>query len=444
MPIDPSIPLAYRPAQILTPAEAETRMLTLAQMEQAQRLREQQQRLNEARMAQQSQLHQQRLQMGEQNLRSLQLRAKQDAEKLERAERIRSLLAEKSVEEAMPEIMKIDPEAGFVFQKRIDEQKQRQLEQQQVVPLPENLAKLAGMEPGTKISTKHLDDLIRADAYNQDVASRIEARKSPKPVKTEIITDNDGNVSAVSVMPDGTVKWQPVEGVTGKAAQQKPAATQFFTDDSGKVSAVSIMPDGTVKSHPIEGVRGKSQQSSNAPSATRIVTDDAGNLAAVSVMKDGTVKAQPITGIKGKTSGEPGGDPLKKLEALRQEELRLEKEEQDLGARRAAIGAQTTSGKVVRNGKPHTLTAEERAALDAEYKALDKRWGEVQTRKQQIADQRAGLKGLTSAPSAPVATQAAQPPPQTYTEAQVRERAKARGINPDDAVKAARAKGLIR
>jgi hypothetical protein len=441
--------MAYRPAQILTPAQAQTRMATLAGLEQEQRLREQQQRLNEERMAQERLFGQQRLQLGEQNLRALQMRVKEAADKLDRAERIRGLLGQKSLEEALPEIMKIDPDAGFAFQKHLDEQTQRKLEQQQVVPLPENLSSLAGLPAGTKISTKHLDELIRADAYKREIESRMDARNNPKPVKTEIVTDDKGAMSVVSVMPDGSVKAQPVEGVTGKSAQPKPIATQFITDDSGKVSAVSVMPDGTVNARPIEGVRGKSQQSSNAPSATRIVTDDAGNLAAVSVMKDGTVRAQPITGIKGKTSGAPGADPQKRLEALRQEELRLEKEEQELGARRAEIGAQTTTGKVVRNGKSHTLTPEERAVLDAEYKAADKRWNEVQTRKQQIAAQRAGLKGeapTLAAPPVPPAPQSITQPsrPATFTETQVRERAKGRGLDPDAAVRAARAAGLLR
>jgi len=406
MPINPSIPLSgvAGPGPLL-PQDLEQKRLTLRNLARQEGLDGQQSRLNEQRID------------------SNDLAMQQQQDTIGRATRVRDIVARTGGNldaKAIAEIRSIDPGAADAFEQRAHQQWKRNADRndylisaleplageedpakfgaqykvqrarllasklfgedeiepemtreqlmgmlppeaqqklREMVPLPKYLAEATGIPAGTKMSAARLEGLMRAHAYQENADSLAEQRKNPKPSSTQLLTNEDGTMSAVQVMPDGKVKVTPVEGVKPQKKTERPASTQLMTDDDGNVTAVQVMSDGTVRSQPVSGVKGKTR----------------------------------LSDIGGEDANK------KRLETLRQEEIRLEKEERTLGAKRAEIGASTTSGKIMRQGKEQDLTATDRARLDADYKAADKRWNELQTRKQQIADERAALKGTAPA-----------------------------------------------
>jgi hypothetical protein len=153
-----------------------------------------------------------------------------------------------------------------------------------------------------------------------------------------------------------------------------------------------------------------------------------------------------------------------RLRALKAEEQRLEREQAPLDEKRLKLGDILRTGKHIKTrpgkkSKSVDITPEERARYQAEFDAASERWQGILDRKKQIADERRQLLGGEAGSSAPgaVATPSGKPRQvdastgrtagtPAYTEEQFRQRARERGLTPEQieqALAKARRQGLV-
>lgn len=113
MPIDPRLSLAVQPPAVETPAEVEGRMRSLAQL------------------AQREQMNSQAIQQNQFSLRQAADAAVERERKMQAAEKVRGILSQQpDLEKALPEIIKVDPEAGAAFSKHLEDTRKARVEAQ--------------------------------------------------------------------------------------------------------------------------------------------------------------------------------------------------------------------------------------------------------------------------------------------------------------------------
>jgi hypothetical protein len=375
MALYPTIPLQGRGPKIETPAEIDTRLATLANITQQHALGEQQQRLNQQRMQANTQaLDQQQMQMTEQQAAA------------ERAAKVRDILSqEPDPDKAIEQVRAIDPDAAVKIGEHIakrrtaqlgEQKTQTDLEKSELGLLTERRGLIANALGAVLTAPPEQRAAIYAAQRNALIAT---GKFKPGDIDEQMPDEATLRAFALSrLTPDQQAAFQQKEAAEGRAVELHEATLPGKTADP--TTGLTPAQAATIANQGATQAETRRYHDATLAQGDQRIRQGAQRLANM--------------GAGGGTAAQAAAQ--KQLGDLRKEELGLEAEEAKLAERRSEIGVITKNGKIIRDGKAHDLTAQEREKLDAEYAAADRRYRQVMERKRQITEQRAGIKSTAA------------------------------------------------
>ncbi len=342
MPLDASIPLSYKPPVIDSPSEVQARHLTLQNLGQRNQLG-----------AQQLQLGEQQKQENTLTLRSMAEKQRTEAERLDRARRVRDALATAPNEAtALEQVGAIDPEARFALEKnfaarRAEERKQVEFSHALRQDVGQSLYAVLGEKDAAKrpaLYKVQLERLAANPAYKDVV-------KELPPEMPEEAVLNSSAMSLLSVEDQRKIQ----ESEDSKLALPEYLAKRFGYEAGRKVSPSTV---GTLTHWDAyrQGIEDRAEAREDAaknpkPSSTHVIQDDAGNVSAVSIMPSGEVKSKAVPGVKGRATKEtPARGQM--TDAQRQQRYEeIEREEYGYNGRPGLHDTLKTLGRLLTEGK---------------------------------------------------------------------------------------------